>query len=182
MKRLFRRFRRDESGSPAIEFALVMPFFFAFTFSFYDIGAVMLRQVTLNSSVDIVARELRVVGALAPSANSPGTTDVQQIFRERVCERAFLLNDCQNTLVVDMRPIPEGTPFPTTNAPCINRGPGGSSRPATTYNQNANDMLMYVRVCAPSRQMMPGFGVAKGMRDENGDIMIFSTTAFLWEV
>ena len=182
MNWLLRRFRRDDEGATAMEFSLLMPIFFAIVFGFYDMGAVMLRQVMLNSAVDLVSRELRIAGTLDSSIAPTDINGQIQEFRARVCGRSYMLNDCLNDLVIDMRPIPVGAPLPPRNAPCVNRGPGGTTQPVTTYNQNVTTLPVYVRVCAPSMAMIRNMGIGPFLENANGDVMIYADTAFLFEI
>lgn len=178
--RNFRSFRRDDSGATAIESAILFPIFFALSFTFFDMGAVMLRQITLNSAIDRVSRELRINGDLGTPASATAV-DLMNEYKRRVCERTFILNDCENNLIVDMRPLTDKASFPSSRAPCAEQGPTGRARPATQYNQNTAKEVFLVRVCAPSNQMMPGYGIGNYLSDGYGEIMIYSATAFLFE-
>ena len=143
-------------------------------------GAVMLRQVTVNGAIDRVARELRIEGNLGVNPNA--TPDqLMAEFRKRVCDQTFILKNCMNNMIIDMRPVTDAASFPAANAPCAPRGPGGRARPATTYNQSATTEVMLVRICVPSGQLMPGYGIGNYLSDSYGEIMIFSATAFLFE-
>lgn len=176
----FQSFRGDDSGATAIESAILFPLFFALSFTFFDMGAVMLRQITLNSAIDKVSRELRISGTLGTAPNA-SATELMDEYRRQVCERTFILNDCVNNLIVDMRPLTSTAAFPPARAPCAEQGPGGRAAPVTQYNQNATTEVFLVRVCAPSSQLMPGYGIGNYLSDSYGEIMIFSATAFLFE-
>ena len=186
MTPLLRRFRRNDEGTTAIEFALISPLLFAFLFAFWDLGAVMLRQVTLNSAVDVVSRNVRLTGDPIPGQTWTTPNEMMAQFTTAVCGRTYLLSNCEDTLVVDMRSIPPGGTFPPRSAPCIARPPGGGvSRPVTTFDPNATPNLVYVRVCAPSQALIKAqFGIASLQRElenDDGDIMIHASTAFLFE-
>lgn len=181
MRTLLSRFRREEEGTAAVEMALLLPLFLTFVFSFYDIGALMLRQATLSSSVDLTARELKLEGTLLPGNSNPSAAQIMAAFRDRVCDRTYLLSDCTSELVIDMRPVPDAASFPALDAPCVQRGPGGPITPVTTFDQNASPEIMFIRVCAPSKSLFSGYGFGPAIQDANGDIMIRANTSFVYE-
>lgn len=164
------RLARDEGGSPAIEFGLVAPLFFGFIFSFYDMGLVMLRQVMLHSSVDKIVRDLRI---------EPEEVTKDE-FVDEVCRRAIVFRNCQRDLVVELTPVPEGTPFPTTTAQCADSSQ--TVRPTTSYDPSHPATLMLLRVCMIVKPMIPGMGVALGMqKDSGGAVSIIATSAYMSE-
>ena len=177
LSRLGRSLRRGERGASAVELALILPLFTTLLFSFYDIGAYMLRQVTLSSSLDTTVRALRLNGTLRAD-DQPTTIDD---FVASVCGRTFLLSDCANTLTVDMREVPydptQPIALPPANGPCIDRTQP-VIRPATTFVTGRQASLMFVRVCGVAPPLTPGLGFAGPLTNDQGDIVVRATGAF----
>lgn len=93
-KRLLGRFRSDNKGATAVEFALVaFPFFFLLT-SIIEASLFFFAGQMLESSVDRVGRLVR-------TGQLDETTSKAQL-KERLCTEASLLFDCQ-ILLVDVK-------------------------------------------------------------------------------
>ncbi len=88
---LLRRFKRDEEGVAAVEFAMVaFPFFFLLT-TIIEASLFFFAGQMLESAVDRVGREVRT-GILGPD------TTVTQM-KAAVCREASLLFNCSGILV-----------------------------------------------------------------------------------
>lgn len=171
-----RRVRRDDSGATALEFAIIAPLFFALMFSFYDVGILMLRDAMLSHAVDKSIREVRLGDDLSPAE-----------FTERVCDRAFLLAKCKETLIVDTREVGGASiALPTGATPCLSPT-NPSLKPATTFQPNVPSRIMYMRVCAVSAPMVTanflGYNFARHLAGGHQDGMarIVATTAYMGE-
>ena len=167
-----RRLRGDRAGATALEFALVAPMFFALLFSYYDVGLLMLRQVMLTHAVDKTMRDVRV---------STSYVDLDT-FIGNVCDRAMILPACRNTLVVDLVPVGKrAVALPSGNAPC--RDPAVSDmRPHMRYQPNSPGRILFVRVCAVAKPILPGYSAARAMPvNSEGEVQIVTTTAFMGE-
>lgn len=92
--RIVRRFRRDERGVTAIEFAILAPPFFLLLFAIIESSLIFFAGQMLESSVDEVGRRVRT-GQL-------DNTLTQAQFKTELCNTAAILFDC-NGLKVDMR-------------------------------------------------------------------------------
>ena len=179
MSKLFRnmrRVRRDDSGATALEFAIIAPLFFALIFSFYDVGILMLRDAMLSHAVDKSIREVRIGDNLTPAE-----------FTDRVCDRAFLLVNCKNTLIVDVREVGgSAVNIPTGDTPCLDAA-NHALKPSTEFQPNAPAKIMYMRVCAVSAPMVTaqflGYNFAKYLAAgyQDGLARIVVTTAFMGE-
>lgn len=174
--RLWRRFRRNESGAAAVELAIIFPLFMGMTFVFYDTGAVMIRQAMLTSSLDRTVRDLRLEQTLRDDDNPTTLQD----FRDRVCGRAYLLSDCRNTMMIEFTKIEDENDFPAANAPCVDRSPNAPV-PVAQGNPGQAGETIFVRVCAPSKQMFPVLSVSSNMENADGDILIRASNAYVNE-
>lgn len=167
---LLRRFARSQTGSATIEFVLTVPLVLMFLFSAVDFGTVMLRQVFLDRSVDIAVRQVRL-GNITGSQFSR--------FRDMICENSFMIQDCQNAIAIELRPVDtqnwSGLSDP---AQCINRelelSPVLSFAPSAGLQQ-----LMLIRVCAVVDPFLSLTGLVLGMpTDSSGGYHIISHAAF----
>lgn len=89
-----RRFRADEKGVTAIEFAILAPPFFLLIFAILESSLIFFAGQVLESSVDQVGRRVRT-GEL-------NNTITQAQFRQEVCEAASVLFECSK-IKIDMR-------------------------------------------------------------------------------
>jgi Flp pilus assembly protein TadG len=76
MKALLNQFRRDESGSVLIEFAVVLSLFLLLLFGFIDFGRMAFSYVTATKATEVAARQAAVNGPVCPglpATNQRGT-------------------------------------------------------------------------------------------------------------
>jgi len=173
MKRLlhaFRGFRLKDAGSASVEFVIIMPFVLAMLFTSIDFGAVMLRQIFLDRSVNIAVREV-----LLGNVPSSGLSTL----RTMICDGTVLIPDCESVLTIELRPIDTNSWSGIyDNAQCVNRSANIS--PTLTFNPSAgNQDLMLVRVCAAADPFIELTGLVLGLpAAANGDHLIVSLGAF----
>ncbi len=108
-----RRLRRDESGTAAIELALVALPFFALLFAILEGGLVFWANQVLGTAVTDASREL-YTGRFQQSIVSAPPADRGGRFKDAVCARIGGLFDC-STLKIDVRTyssFPNGVPDP----------------------------------------------------------------------
>ncbi|MEQ9143098.1 MAG: pilus assembly protein [Parvibaculaceae bacterium] len=89
-------FRRNDSGSVAVEFGLISIPFFMFLFALIETAFVFFASVTMEGAMEDAARMLRT-----GTAQSNGMTAAQ--FKQEICQRSPLFFDCDQKLVVDVR-------------------------------------------------------------------------------
>ena len=92
----FRRFRRDESGTSAIEFGIVALPFLVLLFAIIETSLVFFSGQVLETAVSDSARLILTGQAQAGGLN-------QTTFKNAVCERITGLLDCANGIYVDVR-------------------------------------------------------------------------------
>jgi Flp pilus assembly protein TadG len=72
------RFRRDESGSVLVEFAIVLSLFLLLLFGFIDFGRMAFSYVTATKATEIAARQAAVNGPVCtglPATNQRGSVN-----------------------------------------------------------------------------------------------------------
>jgi len=94
--RFFKRLKRDEEGTTAIEFAFVAIPFLAFLFMTIEVAFVYGGTVSLEHALEKSARKIRVGQAYASLAE----------FRTDICSHVVMMANCNSKLVVDVRTLP----------------------------------------------------------------------------
>jgi Flp pilus assembly protein TadG len=98
LPRIVRRYRRDENGATAIEFAMLAGPFFVLLFAIIECSLIFFAGQLLESSVDEVARKVR-------TGQLNNTMTAAQLKTE-VCNEAAILFDCDK-LKLDMDVVAE---------------------------------------------------------------------------
>jgi hypothetical protein len=170
----FRRFGRDETGTSTVEFVILFPMFMAIFFAAFESGYMMLRNVMLERSLDLTVRELRL------GTPAPPTFDQ---FKTSICENTYFIDDCENRVQVQLRPVNMTTWGPLGGDPrCIDVDSAIDPFDQTEYAVGGNNELMMVRVCALFQPMFPSTGLGLNMQyDGDGNYAIVATTAFVNE-
>jgi Flp pilus assembly protein TadG len=145
----------------------------AMMFSSIDYGVVMLRQVFLDRAVDMAAREVRL-GQITNSGFNE--------FRDRICARTLLLQNCSGTIAIEMRPIDTAT-WANLQVParCVNRQEDIS--PVLAFVPGAGQQeLMLIRVCVAADPFIRLTGYVMGMsQNADGIYNIVSRAAWVNE-
>lgn len=164
------RFVRRDTGSATVEFVIAVPLVLSLLFSAVDFGAVMLRQVFLDRSVDIAVRQVRM-GAVSAS----GFED----FKQMICDRTILISDCTGSIAIEMRPIDTAT-WAGLDSPaqCVNRAEDIAPALAFTPGTGMQE-LMLIRVCVVADPFIELTGLVLGMpTDASGAYHVVSHAAF----
>lgn len=121
-------FRRDASGSAAVEFALIAPILFFALLSLVEVGVLCMMSNGLDNAVSATARSIRTGRADAPATASA--------FEDMVCARMHAdLADCRERLTVSVRIFDSfAAAAATTAAP-----------PAGEYNRGAASDIILVK-------------------------------------
>jgi len=170
LRPLLRRFARSQIGSASVEFVIAVPLVLMFLFSAIDFGAVMLRQVFLDRSVDIAVRQVRL-------GNITGAQFSR--FRDMICDNSFLIRDCRNAIAIELRPVDTQNWSGLDNpAQCVNRELELS--PVLSFVPSAGlQQLMLIRVCAVVDPFLDITGLILGMpEDSSGGFHLVSHAAF----
>ncbi|MCP4615000.1 MAG: pilus assembly protein [Bradyrhizobium sp.] len=100
-KRFFRRFRRNDSGSAAVEFSLVAVPFFALLFAIIETGIVFFAGQVLESAV-------QDSGRLVYTNQMTGVNTTATQFKSDLCARVAVLMNCTN-IDIDIKYYPAGS-------------------------------------------------------------------------
>jgi Flp pilus assembly protein TadG len=155
---LFKRFKRDEKGAAAIEFALVALPFFAILFATFEIAMIYWAQGVLTEAVEPQARR-----GMTGELQKGGSLSVQNL-RDAICPKVNSMMDC-NKLIIDVRTLPSFTQ--QANSSLL--GSSGEIIP-TEFDFGKRGDIVMVRVGYPWQVIFPfsleitSFNVAN-MRD-----------------
>lgn len=95
-RRIFRHYRRSQSGVTAIEFAMVAPPFFALMMAIFEVGIMLFSEYVIEHGVGQASRMIRTGEVQAASM---GPTE----FRTLVCGNLASYLDCETELHIDVR-------------------------------------------------------------------------------
>lgn len=98
----FRRFKRDEDGATAVEFAILALPFCALLFSIIELAIVFFLSANLNDASATMARKIRV-GQFQVTSGASGDT-----FRDAICAEMTSNSNCIQKLRVDVVTSPSG--------------------------------------------------------------------------
>lgn len=181
MKTSFSSFLADEDGNPTIEFVLTFPvviviFCAAFESSFY-----MIKSVSLERSLDLVTRDLRLGNLGSISHNQ---------LKAEICGRAAVLGsptECIRSLKIELQPIDTASfSMPITPTNCVDKSqpidPAIEPSP-NEYALGDSNQIMLMRVCLQSEPMFPTtvFGARMNRTSIDGNYSLISTSTFVNE-
>lgn len=167
-----RRFGKREDGVASVEFALAFPMVLYLFFFAVELGLIMTKQVMLEFAMDVAMRDLRLGRMENPSSD---------VLKEDICERAKIISDCRQTIMIEMRPIDTNTwVLPPTPVSCRDREE--DIQPVVTYNPGAQNQIMLVRACVIIEPLFPGIGVGARLHlDAQGGYGMAALSAFVNE-
>jgi TadE-like protein len=148
LSHLFGAMRRED-GVASFEFVLVFPpMVFIFVMAFEG-GMLMLRNIMLERSVDVVMHDLKM-----NSIPNPTFDDL----KVRICAESVIIGDCMNVLTLNLQPVSlETWDVPTTPLPCRDRSQ--PIQPSKSWDPLVPDELMIVRACAVFDPLFPTTGI-----------------------
>lgn len=163
---------REEDGTATIPFIIFLPFFMLLVMSSLEMGTVMLRHVMLERALDMSVRDLRL-------GDLPGIT--HEDFKRLVCNRAGVIPDCMNVLLVELRPVSTQTWEPLASGPvCVDRAE--PIKPVTTFDPGKGDEMMLIRACAKFDPIFPTSGLGSRLpKDNTGAYALVAATAYVNE-
>lgn len=165
-----RAFAADQAGNATLEFAVLVPWLLYIIFSMGEAGTLMVRSVMLDRGLDIAVRDIRL---------GLPTRDSVDAIKARVCEGAFLLTNCEDSLLIELRPLNDLTAF-SGQANCVDRTE--TLTPTVTYTPGSNSEIMFIRACIIVDPIFPGMGLGAMLpRDASGGYAIVAQSAFMNE-
>ncbi len=162
---------RDRSGAAAIEFAMIVPILLMLVFATLEAGWIMVQSIMLDRALDTTVRSLRIGSFANPT---------QETMRQRICEEAWVLADCNNALALELFPINGGTGYPADNIRCVNRS--SPIAPVLRFTPGGRTQTMFVRACFVVEPLTPGIGLGLALpKDESGAFRIIAKSGFVNE-
>ncbi len=169
VSRLGRKLAGDESGSPAVEFALVFPVFIAIVLATLQAASIFLVKAFFESAAEEAARVVLT--------NQTETLTVAQ-FQTEVCNQLTALFNCAQ-VTVELEPLPVGTTNLSSLLPQFNTNGTIVSTPPIDVGANAGasgtDMLLVVMYPWPVYGGPLGLNFAN---QANGKMLMTSTQVF----
>lgn len=98
-----RRFRKDQKGATAVEFALIAAPFFFMMMMIVETAMVfwtrqVLQEATFQASRTILTGRSQTLFPGTPQQQTDG-------FRDAICERMQMSSDCASRLLIDVQPL-----------------------------------------------------------------------------
>lgn len=171
MSRL-RRFLRATDGTASVEVVLLFPLMLWPFLTGMEAGIMQMRRVMFEYAVDVVARDVRMgISGFGTAAE----------IRAAVCDRAGIIPDCANNLMLELAPVQvEGFTATESAATCRNRDQ--EVQPATTFNPGSQNELMFMRFCVLYDPIFPGVGIGARLDQvEGGGVAMVTKTFFVNE-
>lgn len=179
MKRVFdkyREFRDRQDGNATIEFVILFPAFIFLFLTGFEAGYYMVRNVMLERALDVAVRDVRLGNGQVPDFVA---------LKKRICSEIGLIDDCSNSLQVEMQPIaiqPGGVASVDGPTRCVDKDVKDDPLTGTVYDVGQSNQMMMVRVCVLTQPLFPTTGIGVGMRaNGRGDYALVATTAFVNE-
>lgn len=168
---MFARFRKDQSGVTAIEFAMLLPIFLVMIFSMIEMGAILTKRALLDSAASEVSRSI-YTGAAAN-----GEVDKEELETE-ICRLISIIDDdCEDNLVLEVTEITDFTAIPTSDAVCHESDE--AIKPAVSFESGSAKTIMYMRICLSTPVFVPTMGLGLNMtKTDSGNFQIVSALAF----
>ncbi|WP_456386911.1 TadE/TadG family type IV pilus assembly protein [Profundibacter sp.] len=167
-----RSFANREKGNATIEFAMFFPMLVTLLLSTVELGILTVRNTLLEHAVDLTVRDLRL-----GKINQP----TQEKIRNLICERSSVVQDCENRLLIELRPVSTVTWTPlASDVICKNRDE--TINPVVTFDAGASHEMLLVRVCAVFKPVFPSTTLGMQLaRDELGGYALVASSAFVNE-
>ncbi|MDI3335524.1 pilus assembly protein [Defluviimonas aestuarii] len=165
---------RDEEGSSTIPFIMFLPFFMMLILSSLEMGVLMMRHVMLERALDLSVRDLRLGNWSNPTHDS---------FKKVVCNRAGVIPDCMNAILVELRPVSTVTWQPLSSGPtCVDRAAPMLPEDMPEFDPGEGDEMMLIRACIKVDPVFPTTGLGMHLpKDNTGAYALVSATAFVNE-
>ncbi|MEM9247782.1 MAG: TadE family protein [Pseudomonadota bacterium] len=170
-----------DGGNATVEFVIIFPVFMAVFLSTFEIGLYMTRQVMLDRATDLTVRALRL-GQFEPPEGSDGQLQMQELLRTNICNRAAVIDNCSNRLLIEMTKIPTTTWTTLRDgANCVDREEDANPVIEPIFDVGVPNDLMVIRVCALVEPFFVTTRLAMKMPTSNGKYALVTKAAFVIE-
>ena len=170
-RRLLSRFKQEEKGATAVEFALLAIPFIALLFSIIELAVVFFIGSTLNHAMSESAREIR-------TGEFQSTCQTEADFKALICQHMGTLGNCQGNLRFDVVSTLSGdfepgilTPTPTNEDPM---NPGNPIISNNVYTNTGPKDVVIVRAQYYHPLSIPG--TFTRLANQPGNTRVISTT------
>ena len=170
--RFLRHFRRSESGTATVEFAITFPAMLFFLLSGVELGMVTLHHAMLERAMDITVRDIRLGTGTAPQHDD---------IKDLICERAGFIDDCGENLRLEMIQVdPFNWSGLAAEADCIDHSEDVA--PVRSFVNGQDNELMILRACVKIAPVFPTVGLGATIdKDGAGNYSLLATAAFVQE-
>ncbi|MFX0544864.1 TadE/TadG family type IV pilus assembly protein [Roseovarius sp. S1116L3] len=163
---------RREDGNATVEFVIIVPIYLALMAMSLELSMITLRQTMVERGLDIAVRDLRL---------GTGTNPTHDAIKKRICGEAYVINDCENAIRLEM--VPSDMRNLTTlggEVMCTDKEEEGA--PVLKFTPGQQNQLMFLRVCAKYDPLFPTWHLARSLKkDSSGQVAIISMSAFVQE-
>ncbi|PPB80233.1 hypothetical protein LV82_02107 [Albidovulum inexpectatum] len=165
---------REEDGASTIPFVIIVPAFLVLLMSSLEQGILLLRHVMLEHAVDVSVRDLRLGTWKDPTHDE---------FKKVVCSRAGIIPDCENVLLVELRPIDTTTWSPLNTGPvCVDRASPMEPEDMPEFEDGEGDQIMLIRACVKFDPVFPTTGLGFYLpKDNTGAYALVTMSAYVNE-
>ncbi|MGF1545180.1 MAG: TadE/TadG family type IV pilus assembly protein [Parvularculaceae bacterium] len=162
---LRKRFRRDDFGGAAVEFAIIAPIFLGLFFSIVEAGFYFFTNSATDAAASQAARLIR-------TGQAQNTSISETQFKQRICDIVDALGDCAD-LYVDVRSFASFAALAgaSTTTICDNSG-------TPQYQLGGPSAIQRVRVCFVYRSINPTIGGKFKFNVEGSGRNLVSTVIF----
>ena len=167
-----RRFRQKEDGSATVEFAILFPAFVTILLSGVELGMITLQHSMLERGLDLAVRDVRLGTGTAPQHDE---------IKNRVCQYAGLLKNCDSTLRLEMMQVDlRDAVLWDTSPDCVDTS--AAVQPVRTFVNGQENDMMILRACVKIDPIFPTTGLGKQLaKDGAGQVALVATSAFVQE-
>lgn len=163
-----RAFLRDRNGSSAVEFAIVVPIFFALTFSIIEAGWFFF----VNSAVDAATAK---ASRLIRTGQVQGGAIDRDAFFDEICNVVKLFGDCDQQLTVDVERFDSFTALAADTSNPVCRNADAADIAGLQFNSGSQRDIVRVRICYLHKATNPGLGLRLEEADGSRKKMIATT-------
>ena len=157
---------------------MLLPAFLMVFLPSFDASILLTRQVMLERAVDIVVRDIRLETPM---------TQTQRQLTSRICDRARILPDCRQNLLVEMPEIAAPLyKLPDADAPCVNQLM--SIVPKAPLITERSGKMILLRACYSVEPVLPLAVLSVNrtlasnlVNADDGTVRMVTSTAFVVE-
>lgn len=170
--RSLRAFRRSETGTATVEFAIIFPFYVILFMTTVELGMITFRHSMLERGLDLAVREVRL---------GTGTNPSHDDIKDLICSFSGVLPNCDNNLRLEMIPVdPRNYVAPQASADCVDHSE--EPHPLREFTHGGSNEMMLLRACFVFSPIFPTAGLGYALeKDGAGNAAMVAASAFVQE-